>query len=102
MDSIANILKGFGVTQATSAATAKALISPSLENIEAAKAAFKAEGTTIPPEVLNMLMERYYSAIGANPAAYSNVALSKVTDLLPWVLFGTIAVVLISKTRSKS
>lgn len=98
-DTIQGFLDEIGITAQTSAAVAKAFASPSWQNIEAVKSAFRAEGTTVPPEILDALYKRYYSAVEQYPSAYAGTMLGNLGNLFPWILLGGLGLILLSRGR---
>lgn len=98
LDTVENFLAQWGVTGDTGIAISKAFLSPSLSNIDAVSAAFIAEGTTAPPELMNQLYDRYYSSIANNPAATSGNITQFLSQYGVWIA-GGIAVLFFLKKR---
>lgn len=97
-DSIQSILQTFGVTGASVTASAQAMAAPTLSNIQKVEEAFAAEGTAPPPEMMNLLYQRYYDSIYSNPFYAITTGLGKVW---PWLLGGAVVVLLFSRRGSK-
>lgn len=100
-DTIANILGDIGITGATSTAIARALASPTMANIRAVESAFAAEGTSAPPELLDLLYKRYADAVASYPAAYGGNLLNTLSELLPWLAIGMMGVFILSRSRKR-
>ena len=100
-DSIQNVLNTFGISAATTTATAQALAAPTLANIQKVKDVFAAEGTSAPPELLDALYGRYYDSIASNPYAQSGNILSSYSTWLPYLIGigGIFLIVKLSKRR---
>jgi hypothetical protein len=88
LDSVENILSSIGVTGDTATAVAVALASPTNYNIQAVVQAFQIEGTYPPPELMNLLYQRQFSAIQNNPV-YTGAQISQsIGNWLPLLLIG--------------
>lgn len=95
--SIGDLIGDLGITGESALATARAYAAPTLANIHAVEAAFAKEGTSAPPELLNSLYERYYSAIQQNPAYGTGALQSQLSAMLPWILGGGVVLFLLMK-----
>lgn len=92
-----DLIGDLGLTGATATATAKALASPTLSNIKAVESAFAASGTSAPPELLELLYERYYSSIESNPLAYAGSLQATLSAMLPWIIGGGLVLFLLKR-----
>jgi hypothetical protein len=96
-DTVQNLLSGIGVSTATAAATARAFASPTLDNIRAVESAFASEGTSAPPELLDVLYKRYADAIARYPVAYGGGIVNTFAEIAPWLFIGGVAIYMLSK-----
>jgi hypothetical protein len=86
--SLENAISTLGINEVTSAAIARAYASPSLSNIAAVENAFIAAGTTVPPEILALLQQRYAAAVQAYPSVYAQSGVEMIGQALPWIIGG--------------
>ncbi|MFA5430377.1 MAG: hypothetical protein WC329_04390 [Candidatus Omnitrophota bacterium] len=93
---VQSFLSKFGVTGASVTATAQAFAAPTLANIKKVEAAFASEGTAPPPEMMDLLYQRYYDSLYSNP--FYSIS-SGLKAALPWVLGGGLLLFAISYTR---
>ena len=98
-DDITGFLDNFGITGASALAVTQAVAAPTLANIQRVQAAFAAEGTSAPPELMDALWSRYYEAIRQNPAASSGAITAALSTYLPWMLGGGLVLFFLSKRR---
>ena len=93
-DSVKDFIGTLGISGTTAAASARAFASPTLANIRAVEKAFVEEGTSAPPELMDQLYQRYYSAIASNPYAQTGGIQSTMDTALPYLLLGGLALFL--------
>jgi hypothetical protein len=74
----------FGISAGTAAAVARAEVEPSITNINAVSAAFAVEGTSPPPEIMDLLWQRYYESVKSNPYAAGGTVTSAMSNPLLW------------------
>ena len=98
-DTLTGALKNIGVSANSAAATARALTSPTMENIRAVEQAFASEGTSAPPELLDLLYKRYASAVASYPAAYGGGIMNTFSQIAPWLFVGGVALYFLNKRR---
>jgi hypothetical protein len=73
-------------------AVARAFASPTQANIAAVRQAFRDQGTSPPPELLNALYERYYDSLRRYPAVTVGGFQEGAQSLLPWILGGIVLI----------
>jgi hypothetical protein len=98
-DTVSSALSEFGISGDSALAAAKALASPTLANINAVTAAFSAEGNTPPPELMNVLWERYYQSTVTNPYAISGNLANFFSSPLVWLIGGGILIYAVSSKK---
>lgn len=84
-DDVQNFISEFGISYQSGLAVAKALASPTLQNIRAVEAAFAAEGASPPPELMETLWQRYYQAVADNPYYASGSVTNFLSSPLVWI-----------------
>jgi hypothetical protein len=96
------IMSDLGITVASAEAVARAFASPTVTNINAVNAAFAAEGTSPPPELMNTLWERYYDSIARNPYAAAGTATAFVSNPIVWIAgIGILFILLAPKDKRR-
>ncbi len=98
-DSVSDILGNIGITAATTAAIARAMASPTMANINAVETAFAAEGTSAPPELLDLLYKRYADAVASYPAAYGGNIVNTLSQWAPYLAIGGLALFMLTRKR---
>ncbi len=96
LSTISEFLKDFGVTGASVQATAQAFAAPTLANIKKVEDAFADEGTAPPPEMMDLLYQRYYDSLYSNPFYSITTGLSAA---LPWLIGGGLLIGAVLMTR---
>jgi hypothetical protein len=90
-----------GATPEISAAVAKALAAPSVENIRAVESAYRARGATPPPELMRTLWERYYDTLPERVIYPAPGFAATVTDYLPLLVAGGLVIWALASRRRR-
>jgi hypothetical protein len=91
-DVISDVTTAATLTDADVTAINNANSYPTLANIQTVKDTFAAEGKTPPVNLINLLNERYASAVANNPSAYGGSIMTALTEYLPYILLGVGAI----------
>lgn len=102
LDVFADIISATGVNAETAKAVELAYQSPSIDNINAVELAFTNAGSSAPPELMQNLWERYYQAVRDNPLWASGNAIGAISNWLPWILIGGVALFAFSSISKRS
>jgi hypothetical protein len=99
LDTIKDVIGDIGFTPEIAAAVARAEVTPSWENIQAVEEAYRARGSSAPPELMRQLYNRYYEAYAGFPSYYGRYLMTTASNYFPFILGGLFLIMLAGRRR---
>jgi len=87
-----------GATPEVAQAVAIATASPTLPNIQRVQDAYRASGSTPPPELMSFLYDRYYQSI---PYSIPPGTVQTAVNWAPWIAGGAVLLFALSRGRRR-